>query len=508
MASGTKKKDQNVLLVVIDQFRADLLGDEELGRLAHLPNLRSLTEQAVSFLNHFTVTVPCGPSRASLFTGQYAFNHGSVRNGTPLRHDIPNLAETARNDGFDPLLFGYTDITHDPRKLAPDDPRLASYEELLPGFDEVLRMRMESDDSAWRKYLEGKGIDLPPYPENYRPVGPDICDPAQYSAEDSDTAFLTNGFLAKMKDQQPGWFAALTYIRPHPPLVAPAPYNRLYSGENIPKAASTLEPGGDEKWHPFMSPAIKSEPANNMAVGFEDITSDPDYIEKLRAVYLGLATEVDHHIGRIIQWLKDSGQWDNTLLVVTSDHGEMLGDFGLWGKSSFYDAAYHVPLIIRDPDQPDMHGAIHSGFTESIDVPVTILEKLGCEVPSSMNGKSLRPLLENPEQEGAQYSLSEFDFGNPLVASSWMSDLGLSSREANLTVLRTPNFRLVEFAGGLPPIMFDMTKDKETRSVAGKPDMLSLQLELTQQVMRLRMKNADPTFGQTLIRDGVKTGTL
>ena len=92
----------NVLLIVIDQFRYDLLGSESLGRVAQLPNLRRLQESAVSFANHFTVAVPCGPSRVSLFTGQYAFNHRAIRNGTPLRHDTPNLARAMRQTKYVP----------------------------------------------------------------------------------------------------------------------------------------------------------------------------------------------------------------------------------------------------------------------------------------------------------------------------------------------------------------------------------------------------------------------
>ena len=123
----------NVLFVIIDQFRADCL----FGVLADhvdLPNLRALMADATSFRRHYSVANPCGPSRASLLTGQYAMNHCSVRNGTPLAHDIPNLATEMRKAGYLPLLFGYTDATPDPRIHAPGDPVLKSYEQVLPAF--------------------------------------------------------------------------------------------------------------------------------------------------------------------------------------------------------------------------------------------------------------------------------------------------------------------------------------------------------------------------------------
>src|SRR6056297_2264504 len=100
---------QNVLFVVFDQFRADcLFGD--LAPHVELPTLRALMKESVSFSNNYTVCAPCGPARASLLTGQYAMNHRSVRNGTPLRHDLPNLATEARKAGYTAHLYGYTDV--------------------------------------------------------------------------------------------------------------------------------------------------------------------------------------------------------------------------------------------------------------------------------------------------------------------------------------------------------------------------------------------------------------
>lgn len=131
----------NVLFIVVDQFRADLLHGA-LADHVDLPNLRALMADSVSFAQHYSVTSPCGPARASLLTGQYAMNHGVVRNGTPLAHDTPNIAREARRAGYQPLLFGYTDIAIDPRMHDPADPVLRTYEQVLPG---VRRGRRNAD---------------------------------------------------------------------------------------------------------------------------------------------------------------------------------------------------------------------------------------------------------------------------------------------------------------------------------------------------------------------------
>lgn len=240
---------KNVLLIVIDQLRADcVFGD--LAPHVRLPNIRALAAESVSFENHFSVTAPCGPSRVSLLTGQYAMNHRAVRNGTPLRFDTPTLATEAQKAGYEPLLFGYTDTSQDPRHLAADDPRLFTYEEVIAGFTEVVRMRMESDNQEWRRHLRSKGYDLPGYPDIYRPSGDGPASPARYAAEDSDTAFLADRFMSDISKRPAGWFAFLAFIRPHPPLVAPAPYNTMYDPVAMPPAQRSND---NTDWHPFLA---------------------------------------------------------------------------------------------------------------------------------------------------------------------------------------------------------------------------------------------------------------
>lgn len=498
---------QNVLFIVMDQFRGDLLGDGPLARVAKLPRLRELASESVMFANHYSVVTPCGPGRASLLTGQYAMNHRSVRNGTPLRHDTPNIATVARAFGYAPQLFGYTDTTQDPRVLDADDPRLMTYEEVMAGFEEALRMRPASDDRAWRDHLAAKGNPLPEYPANYRPDGARIADPARYSAEDSDTAFTTDRFIEWIGRAAPGWFALLTYYRPHPPLVAPVPFNRMHDPADMPEPPTALRGAGDPDRHPFVALARERQPPSSMVVGFPNLGASAETTAELRAIYLGLASEVDMHIGRVIDRLKASGQWNDTILVVTSDHGEMLGDYGLWGKGTFHDAAFHVPLIVRDPHRPGTHGQVVEGMTESIDVPVTLLDRLGADVPHAMNGKSLLPFLDDAGGETCACSMSEFDFGDPVTPTLWMRRLGVRSRESNLVVFRSGRHRLVQFGCDLPPILFDMDSDGESRDIAGDPGAPETFQRLMGELLRHRMSNAEATFAATMVGGGgVRTG--
>ncbi|UWQ24218.1 alkaline phosphatase family protein [Leisingera aquaemixtae] len=502
---------RNVLFIIIDQLRADCVFGA-MARHVELPSIRAFMQEAVSFQRHYSVTNPCGPSRASILTGQYAMNHRSVRNGTPLRHDTPNIATEMRKAGYLPMLFGYTDTAQDPRAFDANDPALRTYEFPMNGFHEMTEMRLEMS-YPWQSHLMNRGYEFENYWDVYKPVSPDgraprLNDPALYAAEDSDTAFLTDSFLGKMAAyHKESWFAHLTYIRPHPPLVAPAPYNTMYDPAALPLPQRLDTPEQEGAQHPFFDPALRSSTAAGFVEGFPDLEPTDDTIRTLRAVYLGLATEVDHHVGRVIQFLKDTGQYDSTMVVITADHGEMLGDRHAWGKMTVYDAAYHTPLIIRMPGNEGNAGACVPQITESIDVTPTILDWAGQEIPNAMDGRSLLPLLRGEvPQDWRQYSFSELDFSEPLQPTLWQKALGTTPSDSSLGILRDGRFTLVEFAADLPPMLFDAEGQGELENVAGRPEHAAELSRLTRLMLRHRMKNMDHTLSLVSITaDGARS---
>lgn len=488
---------ENVLFVVIDQLRADCVFGALAGHVA-LPNLRALMADAVTFRRHFSVVNPCGPSRASILTGQYAMNHRSVRNGTPLPDDLPNLATEVRKAGWLPLLFGYTDTTRDPRGLPPGDPMLKSYEQVMPGFVEAVEMRLE-ESWPWRAHLAAKGYDVPPYPDIFRPDGPRPDSPARYRAEDSDTAFLTDCALNHIRVRPEGWFVHLTYIRPHPPFVAPAPYNRMYDPATLPLPVRLPTPAEERARHPFIAASHARNRIESTVEGFPDLAPTDANTQLLRAIYLGLATEVDHHLGRILDHLKDRRLYERTLIVVTADHGEMLGDHHVWGKSTFYDAAWHTALVIRDP-QASRRGITVGLPTEAVDVTPTILDCLGLDVPHTMDGRSLRPHLHGETPPAwREYSFSELDFGDPVAPTVAQEMLALPAEAANLAILRGPTHTLVHFNGGLPPLLFDHRAGGEMRDIAGDPSAAPVLLEMTRAMLDHRMRHANGRFARTMV---------
>jgi arylsulfatase A-like enzyme len=236
-----------------------------------------------------------------------------------------------------------------------------------------------------------------------------------------------------------------------------------------------------------------------------DLTRADDLeIRQMKATYYGLIEEMDHHLGRVIAHLKETGQYDRTLIIVTSDHAEMLGDHYVWGKEIYFDGSFHLPLIIRDPRPEARHarGSEVSAFTEAIDVMPTILDWLGAEIPRSCDGRSLLPFLkgETPTKwRDAVYF--EHDFRN--VRSQLAEQaLGITSDECSYAVIRDDKFKYVHFAA-LPPLLFDIAKDPhEFVNLAGKPDYLETELHYARRLLSWRLLNQERVLTNMHVGEG------
>jgi len=409
------------------------------------------------------------------------------------------------------MLFGYTDVSADPTGLHADDPDLKSMEGLAPGFAEIVRMRMYSPGS-WVGYLKAKGYPVPNDDwDLYKPVldkatasthfpdGSPIRSKALYSSNDSDTAYLTNRTIEELSVRESSdWFAMTTYVRPHPPFVAPEPYNTKFAPESLPgpQRAGSLEELRAS--HPFFNNYFSAPSNHKIYHGFDgDLVNLSELqIAEIRSVYLGLAFEVDHHIGRLIEYLKASNQYDDTLIIVTADHGEMLGDQWLWGKNTPLDAALRIPLVIRDPRQPISFGKQITAITESIDIASTLVDWIDTDPDnksfSSFDGCSLLPLLSGPAPENwRNHAFTEAELGQPGQTTHFQTEFGLKASEANYAVLRTENAKYVHFNGGLPPMLFDLNNDPlEQRNIANSPDSSEALKRFSSIMLDHRMTNA------------------
>lgn len=463
----------NVLLITVDQFRGDCLS--ALGHPnVRTPHLDALAGEGVLFTDHWAQCAPCSPGRASLLTGLYQMNHRVLRNGTPLDSRHPTVATQARAVGYDPLLFGYTDQSVDPRTVAPGNPRMRSYEGVAPGF--AVHTPLGEDGALWRRWLAGRGHDPAMLSDGdlqriWRPAGGDLppegphAEPPAFAAEETETAFLTERVIDHLRARDGAaartgapWFLHVSHLRPHPPFVVPAPYNTMVApGEvALPVRAESRE--AQAAVHPFQRYAMERVALSSFVYEAAGLVADldDDAVRTIRAVYYGMIAEVDAQIGRLVAFLKERGDYDDTLIVVTSDHGELLGDHHLFGKLGWYDGAYRIPLIVKPPHPPVL-GRVDA-MTEAVDVAPTILQAIGAAPLPAMNGRSLLPFLRGGKPDVWRNAVHwEYDFRETASGEAERA-LGLPLDACQCAVLRDDRYKYVHFSG-LPPLLFDLGRD-------------------------------------------------
>ncbi|MFT8242548.1 phosphoric/sulfuric ester hydrolase PehA [Roseomonas sp. BN140053] len=491
---------RNVLLVVVDQWRADFVPALGAGFL-RTPNLDRLCREGVTFRNHVTTTVPCGPARASLLTGLYLMNHRAVQNTVPLDARHVSLGKALREMGYDPALIGYTTTTPDPRTTAPRDPRFTTLGDLMDGFRSVGAFEPSMD--GYFGWLAQKGYRLPPNREDiWLPEGEDAVPgatdrPSRITADLSDTAFFTERALTYLKGKgEKPWFLHLGYYRPHPPFIAPEPYNRMYRPEDMPAPVSSPSWQAEAEQHPLLSFYLRGigqgsffHGAGGAATGLDEAS-----IRQMRATYSGLISEVDAALGEVIAHLDATDQWKNTLVIFTSDHGEQLGDHWLLGKVGYHDESFRIPLVVVDPDRPESAGRIESAFTESVDIMPTVLDWLGGTAPRNSDGCSLLPLVrgETPA-DWRQHLFYEYDFRD-VFYSRPEGDLGLGMDESSLCVVQDADWKYVHFAA-LPPLLFDLRRDPDQfRNLADDPAYAAIVARYAQRALSHRMRHAEKTL--------------
>ncbi len=412
--------------------------------------------------------------------------------------------------GYDPVLFGYTDTSVDPRSVPPGDPRLFSYEGILPGFRVLLEDPWEQGSPAWGRWLAARGVDVPANPHDlYRPIdgfpGADehasTWAPARFPVELSQTTFVREEVVEWLEHNgDRPFFLHASFIRPHPPRRNPVGYHDLYPAEAVGPFVGCPTPEEEAAIHPLAA----------LAMGIPGVGAPHDERERrqVRATYYGAQREVDDGLAPLFDYLRETGLADSTLVVLTSDHGEMGGDHWLLEKLGYWDESYHVPLIVVDPraEADGSRGSVQRAVTESVDVLPTICEFLGAEVPLQADGWSLAPFLRGEPAPGHWRRTAHFEwsFSDPANRRA-ESMLGIPMSHCSLAVSRGTRHKYVQFAAAsrvFPPLMFDLESDPEQTQnllVDGGDEVASAAWDATQELLQWQMRTAERTLSGSFL---------
>ena len=472
----------NILFIMFDQLRWDYLSCAGHPHL-HTPNIDRLAARGVRFSRAYVQSPLCGPSRMSTYTGRYVHSHGACFNNVPLKVGERTMGDHLRDGGMDCWLVGKTHMQADAAGmarlgLAPDSVIGARVAEC--GFDVWERddgMRPEGPDGlydeggalAYNAYLRERGYGGGNPWHDHANSGVDgdgnvlsgwfleNSDRAANIAEpDSETPYLTRRAMAFIEAQgDRRWCCHLSYIKPHWPYIVPAPYHAMFGAEHILPADRTEGERGDP--HPVLA-ALMEAPVSR-AFGRDDVRA------KVVAAYMGLVKQCDDQLGVLFRWLEETGRMETTLIVVTSDHGDYLGDHWLGEKTFFHDAAVKVPLIVFDPSPAAdaTRGMVCDHLVESIDLAPTFVDVAGgssADLDHVLEGRSLLPLVRG-EGVGTwrEHVLCEYDYS----ATPMAARLGVSTRDARMAMIADERWKMVRFEGGFRPILFDLANDPNER---------------------------------------------
>ncbi len=451
----------NILFIFADQMRGDSLGCLP-GSPVISPNLDRLAREGITFTRCQSNSPLCVPARTALMTGQLPRENGIWSNRSGADPEGPSHVRNIRDAGYHTAVIGKTHLWRHSAGGKPGmhvqemDQNLETW-----GFDHRLEIN-DPIETGWMNchytdYLDSKGLleaqrrfikdwfkqayngDPLPWDQPPAPV-PDGDDIDSYVGRESVE------WLRSYEREEP-FYLQVQFTGPHDPYDGPQRYRDLYE-------AATIDPGIRSLPHP-LSPAAQSRMDQNHSVANSTIEQRRQW----RIGYYANITLIDDWIGRILETLKAKGELDNTWVIFNSDHGEMLGDHGMWSKANFYRQSMHVPCIMRPaPSQvADARLGWHSpALVQHLDMPVTMLDIAGAHALDDSLGASLTSYV------GMDPDAPEASQGKDAIISELFGQSTVCTDDYKLTV-RIDDHR--------PQQLFDLAKDPdELTNVVREPE--------------------------------------
>ncbi|WP_129667926.1 sulfatase [Phytoactinopolyspora endophytica] len=447
----------NIVLVVADQQRADMIG--AFGQIpVRTPVLDRLCNEGTAFRRAYTATPICTPTRATLLSGQYPSRHGAWSIGTDVPNDVLSLPRLlAEQANYRTALIGKSHLRSVLRpgsiEALPKSRDWDFYREWSGpwyGFEHARISNGHVDEPHayglhYGLWLHDNGI--PPDSPYFLPHAMSSTEPdKEPSARVGEwelpekfhsSTWAANEAISYLEDhaanhaEQP-FYLAVNFADPHRPFRAPAPWHELHDDVDLPAPSrrsgewedkptayqATLDNRLDTMgWQLDPAIGIACQSADN--VGEAGFTDDEEHMWR---VYLGMQSLLDKHLGRICDSLDQLGLAENTLLVYTADHGDYMGDHWLWSKgASHYDGAVRVPCIVRWPGRVPAGHTSHA-LQSLVDLPTTFLSAAGLEVDPRMQGIDQLPCWTGETTTSRPGVLIDHRVEQGLYVNSWITD--------------------------------------------------------------------------------------
>ena len=431
VAIPSMPRQPNILFIMADQHAPDAIG--ALGHpCVQTPALDALAGRGVSFVQAYCNYPMCTPARASFMTGLLTPQHGVWELGAPLASDIPTWAHALRAAGYRTSISGRMHFVG---------------EDQMHGFehracpDSLTPKRMYAYD-PWMAPIADEHVMIPavqrggPTPE---PTGNERCDQQVHRAALTELDRLS---AAGRADGRP-WALMVGLIQPHIPYNVSQSWYDRYDGADIPMPRTPPEGRCFEAHIP------EQMRGSRRWLGLTDDGATPEQVRRSRQAYYAMVTAVDAMVGELVERLQALGEMENTWVCYGSDHGDNLGEHGMWSKLNFFEDSVRVPLIIAAP------GVCQGGDrcaapVSLIDWLPTVLDLTGRTWPTALPGRSLLPLLRGVRgmsSPGDRWS------ERPVIA-----DYACGGTRVPMRMVRRGRWKTC-FAPPLPPVLFDLERD-------------------------------------------------
>jgi len=493
----------NLLLITTDQQRWDALS--YVGTPGYdTPNLDRLAEDGVIFKRAYSPSPVCTPARISMINGQYPTRHGGYQIGmSPVPAlEGPTLAGELSKGGYATACIGKTHFVAralEEQHIAgtdekPDENFWDHFDGPYLGFDFIRHNSGHTcnipPDGHYRSWLKRQGKNLDQYhwtPGDTKAQGQGVdCGLWELNEYDSSTAWIAGEALEWIEDTRQSkkpWFAMVNFQDPHAPYICPDPY---FSQVQMEKVTLPHYREGEFENKPsfyksFFEQGQYLDEEGNSLQDSQRIASifGPGFAQDQKAgtqAYMGMVNMIDNYVGKIVKYLMDTDQFKNTLIVFTSDHGDYLGNHGVWEKGAFaYDDCQRIPAIMHwQSGQEQALGTTESMFN-LVDIMPTFLDAAGVPIPQGVQGKSQVPLL----------------CGEADMVSDWaLVDFAISEKLHQQTLVHK-DFKLVVYKHTDDGELYDLQNDPDQYdNLYHREEFLQKKLAMLQKLARVNMEKA------------------
>ncbi|QGH33663.1 choline-sulfatase [Gracilibacillus salitolerans] len=423
-SSTMKNKQPNMVMIMADQMAFDVIG--ALGHPAvKTPNIDKLVESGVTFDNAYCNSPICAPSRASFVSGKLTSNIAVYDNGSELSADTPTFLHHLRNAGYETVLAGKMHF------IGPDQHH--GFEKRITGDIHTTGFDLTPDWTKGVYHNHGTGVK-----RLKNPGVSEINNNLDYDARVLNRSLeQIRSFKRRKEEEKRPFFLCSSFFHPHDPFHITEEYWNMYDDVEIPSPAVD---GHDlDEMHPFNQWIQIHHELDICQLTDEEI-------EKNRRAYYGMVTYFDRIVGEIVNELERLNMLKDTIIMVTSDHGEMLGEHGMWFKRTFYDPATKIPLVISCPERFQGNRTV-SEVVSLVDLAatcITLAEAPGAdEWIEDIDGNSFEALLYDKQIDWKDEVIAEY-YGEGAIEP--------------LIMIRKGNYKFV-YIHQQEPLLFDLETD-------------------------------------------------